>query len=253
MGWRSLRIGLDRPALLRRQLRALLLAAGGRDLSVMFPMVATVAEFRAARNLLEAEARRVRPAPRTLRIGTMLEVPALMWQLPELFAEVDFLSIGSNDLLQFTFAADRGTPAIANRYDLLSQPMFDVLEQVLCAARAARGGTAVPQDRGAPQVRGVPQGSGQPEAGGQPQGGGVPVSLCGEAAGRPLEALALVGLGVTTLSMPASGILPVKAMLAQLDLVSFRPVLAAIRRGGAGAASLREPIAAWAREHGLPV
>ena len=247
MGWRSLRIGLDRPALLRRQLRALLLAAGGRDLSVMFPMVATVAEFRAARNLLEAEARRVRPAPRTLRIGTMLEVPALMWQLPELLAEVDFLSIGSNDLLQFTFAADRGTPAIANRYDLLSQPMFDVLEQVLCAARAARRGTAAPHDRGAPQAEGVPQGSGQPE------GSGVPVSLCGEAAGRPLEALALVGLGITTLSMPASGILPVKAMLAQLDLVSFRPVLAAIRRGGAGAASLREPIAAWAREHGLPV
>jgi phosphotransferase system enzyme I (PtsP) len=263
MGWRSLRIGLDRPALLRRQLRALLLAAGGRDLSVMFPMVTTVAEFRAARNLLQAEARRVRPAPRTLRIGTMLEVPALMWQLPELLAEVDFLSIGSNDLLQFTFAADRGTPAIANRYDLLSQPMFDVLEQVLCAARAARGGTARPQagpqDTGAPQAAGALQGSGEPEGGGQPQGsgqpqgGGVPVSLCGEAAGRPLEALALIGLGITTLSMPASGILPVKAMLAQLDLVSFRPVLAAIRRGGAGAASLREPIAAWAREHGLPV
>jgi phosphotransferase system enzyme I (PtsP) len=182
-----------------------------------------------------------------------------MWQLPELLAEVDFLSIGSNDLLQFTFAADRGTPAIANRYDLLSQPMFDVLEQVICAARAARGGGAVPHDRGAPQSCGLLQGSGQPEGNGQadgsgqPQGSGVPVSLCGVAAGRPLEALALVGLGITTLSMPASGILPVKAMLAQLDLVSFRPVLAAIRRGGAGAASLREPIAAWAREHGLPV
>jgi len=223
MGWRSLRIGLDRPALLRRQLRALLLAAGGRDLSVMFPMVATVAEFRAARALLEAEARRVRPAPRTLRIGTMLEVPALMWQLPALLETVDFISIGSNDLMQFTFAADRGTPALANRYDLLSQPMFDLLEQVLSAAATARGGA------------------------------GVPVSLCGEAAARPLEALALIGLGVTTLSMPASGILPVKAMLAQLDLVSFRPVLAAIRRGGAAAASLREPIAGWAREHGLPV
>ena len=81
MGWRSLRIGLDRPALLRRQLRALLLAAGGRPLSVMFPMVATVAEFRAARALLLAEARRARPAPELLSIGTMLEVPALMWQL----------------------------------------------------------------------------------------------------------------------------------------------------------------------------
>ena len=108
MGWRSLRIGLDRPALLRRQLRALLLAAGGRPLSVMFPMVATVAEFRAARALLLAEARRVRPAPERLSIGTMLEVPALMWQLDELLREVDFVSVGSNDLLQFLFAADRG-------------------------------------------------------------------------------------------------------------------------------------------------
>ena len=223
MGWRSLRVGLDRPALLRRQLRALLLAAGGRDLAVMFPMVATVGEFRAARLLLEAEAKRVRPAPRDLRVGTMLEVPALMWQLRDLLAEVDFISVGSNDLLQFVFAADRGTPAIASRYDLLSQPMFDLLEEVLVAARAARGGQ------------------------------GVPVSLCGEAAGRPLEAMALVGLGITTLSMPASGILPVKAMLAQLDLAAFRPVLAAIRRAGSGSATLREPIATWARENGLPV
>jgi phosphotransferase system enzyme I (PtsP) len=110
MGWRSLRIGLDRPALLRRQLRALLLAAGGRRLTVMFPMVATVAEFRAARALLLAEAARVRPAPERLEIGTMLEIPALMWQLPELLREVDFISVGTNDLLQFLFAADRGTP-----------------------------------------------------------------------------------------------------------------------------------------------
>jgi len=273
MGWRSLRIGLDRPALLRRQLRALLLAAGGRDLSVMFPMVATVAEFRAARALLEAEAKRVRPAPRSLRVGSMLEIPALMWQLPELLEEVDFISIGSNDLLQFVFAADRGTPAIANRYDLLSQPMFDLLEQVLCAASTAGGGPghrraaglrhglAPARDGEAAKNEGLRQDTEQGTArtqcgttqGGVIQGGGVPVSLCGEAAGRPLEALALVGLGITSLSMPASGILPIKAMLAQLDLVSFRPVLAAIRRGGAGRASLREPIATWAREHGLPV
>ncbi len=123
MGWRSLRIGLDRPALLRRQLRALLLAAAGRPLTVMFPMVATVAEFRAARALLLAEARRVRPAPEHLSIGTMLEVPALMWQLDELLREVDFVSVGSNDLLQFLFAADRGAPALYSRYDLLSQPV----------------------------------------------------------------------------------------------------------------------------------
>lgn len=219
MGWRSLRVGLDRPALLRRQLRALLLAAGGRDLSVMFPMVATVAEFRAARALLRAEAARVRPAPARLSIGTMLEIPALMWQLDALLPEVDFISVGTNDLLQFLFAADRGTPGLAARYDLLSAPVLDLLAQLVEACGRA----------------------------------GVPLSVCGEHAGRPLEALAMVGLGITSLSMPASGVLPVKAALAALDLPALRNLLAALRRTRDGAASLREPIAAWAREHGLPV
>ncbi len=141
MGWRSLRVGLDRPALMRRQLRALLLAAQGRTLSVMFPMVATVAEFRAARGLLLAEAARVRPAPERLLIGSMIEVPALLWQLPALMAEADFVSIGSNDLMQFLFAADRGTPALAGRYDLLSPPVLDALDQ--CAATAAAAGVEV--------------------------------------------------------------------------------------------------------------
>ena len=217
MGWRSLRVGLDRPALLRRQLRALLLAAGGRPLSVMFPMVATVGEFRVAKTLLLAEAKRVRPSPERLTIGTMLEIPALMWQLPELLKEADFISVGSNDLMQFMFAADRGTPSLYERYDLLSQPVLDLLTQLVAAARAV----------------------------------GVPVSLCGEAASRPIEAMTLAALGITTLSMPASGILPVKALLAEVDLDAFRPVLAAIRRGGMNAGSLRDPIASWAREQGL--
>ena len=219
MGWRSLRIGLDRPALLRRQFRALLLAANGRPLSVMFPMVATAAEFRQAKALLMAEAARVRPMPERLSIGTMLEVPALMYQLPELLRETDFISIGSNDLLQFLFAADRGTPSLYGRYDILSQPMFNLLDQLLAAARAAN----------------------------------VPVSLCGEAASRPLEALAFAGLGLTNLSMPASGVLPVKALLAEVDLRAFRPVLASIRRSAHGVSSLRDPIATWAREHGMTV
>ncbi len=221
MGWRSLRVGLDRPAILRRQLRALLLAAAGRPLSVMFPMVATVAEFRAARALLVAETKRVHPAPERLQIGSMLEVPALMWQLDPLLAEVDFISVGSNDLMQFLFAADRGSATLAGRYDILSPPVLDLLEQLLAAAAAAK------------------------------KGAGVPVSLCGEAAGHPLEAMALVGLGMTTLSMPAAGILPVKAGLNRLDLRAFRPVLAAMRIGAKGAASLREPMIAWAREHDL--
>ncbi len=217
MGWRSLRIGLDRPAVMRRQLRALLLAAAGRPLSVMFPMVATVAEFRAARALLQAEAKRVRSPPARLEIGTMLEVPALMWQLPALLREVDFISVGSNDLLQFLFAADRGNPALSGRYDLLSPPVLDLFDELLKASGAA----------------------------------GVPVSLCGDAASHPLEALALVGLGFRSLSMAAPGVLPVKAMLSRVKLAEFRDVLGAVRRNASGEASLREPITSWAREHEL--
>ena len=216
MGWRSLRIGLDRPSLLRRQLRALLLAAGGRDLSVMFPMVATVAEFRAAKHLLLAEAAKVRPVHGRLMVGTMIEVPSLLFQLPALMREADFVSIGSNDLMQFLFAADRGTPALANRYDLLSSPALDVLDTVRQAAAEA----------------------------------GVELSVCGEHASRPLEAMVLAALGITTLSMPASSLLRIKAMMARVDLVELRGLLAALRRNDRGSASLREALATWAREHG---
>ncbi len=219
MGWRSLRVALDRPAVLRKQARALLLAADGRPLSVMFPMVATVAEFAAARAILLAEAERVRPAPQRLRIGTMLEVPALLWQLDELLKQVEFISVGTNDLLQFVFAADRGTPALAARYDVLAPGMVTLLDRLARHAEAA----------------------------------GVPLSICGEAAGRPLEAMTFAALGITSLSMAAGALPPVKEALAALDLAAFRPVLAAIRRSDAAAASLREPIATWAREHGIPV
>jgi phosphotransferase system enzyme I (PtsP) len=219
MGWRSIRIGLDRPAILRRQLRALLLGAQGRPLSIMFPMVATVEEFRAARDLLEAEAARVRPAPEQLEAGTMLEVPALLFQLPGLLAEADFVSVGTNDLMQFLFAADRGTPELADRYDTLSAPVLEMLERLVLACQEA----------------------------------GVPLSVCGEAAGKPLDALAFAAIGVTTLSMSGTSILPVKALLTAADLNTFRPILRELRRAGAAGGSIREPLLAWAREHNLPV
>jgi phosphotransferase system enzyme I (PtsP) len=217
MGWRSLRVGLDRPAILRRQLRALLLGAAGRPLSVMFPMVATLAEFRQAKSLLLAEAGRVPERPAELSIGTMLEVPALLWQLPELCREANFISIGSNDLVQFVFAADRGTPALAERYDLVSPPMLSLLESVSQAAAAT----------------------------------GVALSLCGEAAARKLDAAVLLALGIMTLSMSGSSVLEIKEFLTALDLTVFRPFLDNLRRSSAGYASLRDPIIAWARDHGL--
>jgi len=147
----------------------------------------------------------------------MLEVPALLWQLPELMHECDFISIGSNDLLQFVFAADRGTPALAERYDLLSPPMLSLLESVSHAAAETS----------------------------------VSLSLCGEAASRPLDAAVLLALGITTLSMSGGSVLAVKEALLTLDLEAFRPFLVGLRRSSAGYASLREPIEAWARDHGL--
>jgi phosphotransferase system enzyme I (PtsP) len=187
MGWRAIRMTLDRPALLRYQIRAMLAAAKGRDLNLMFPMVAEVAEFRTARALVDRELERLAKIgaepPRKVRVGSMLEVPALAFQLPALLASADFVSIGSNDLMQFLFASDRGNPRLGGRYDLLSPPMLNFLKGVSDAARAR----------------------------------GVPVTLCGEMAGRPLEAMALIGLGFRSLSMVPASIGPVKQMLLGLN------------------------------------
>ncbi len=149
----------------------------------------------------------------------MIEVPALLFQLTALMREADFVSVGSNDLMQFLFAADRGTPTLAHRYDLLSAPVLDALEQITQAA-AVRG---------------------------------VEVSVCGEHASRPLEAMVLAALGITTLSMPAPSLLRLKSVMAKVDLAALRAVLTTLRRSAAGPASFREPIASWAREHGVPV
>jgi len=219
MGWRAIRIALDRPAMLRQQLRAMMNAAAGRTLSVMFPMVTEIAEFDGCRRLLDLElrrqARRNISLPSEVRVGAMVEVPALLWQLPELLKETDFISVGTNDLVQFLYAADRGTPSLYDRYDFLSQPVLDILEKLITAANEAQ----------------------------------VPISVCGQAASKPLEALVLAALGIPTLSMPASGVLPMKAMFSGVDLSAFRKVLAAVRKGGTE--RLREPLAAWTREQGV--
>jgi phosphotransferase system enzyme I (PtsP) len=191
MGWRAIRIGLDRPALLRQQLRALIVAARGRDLNIMFPMVSSIDEFDAARRVLELELKRQiargHKRPGRMKVGVMLEVPALMFQLDALFKRIDFLSIGSNDLLQFVFAADRGNPRLADRYDVLSPAALRLFGEV--ARRAAKAK--------------------------------VPLSLCGEMAGRPLEAMALLGMGMRSLSMNPVSVAPVKAMVRSLDLTRF--------------------------------
>lgn len=219
MGWRSIRLSLDRPALFRRQLRAMLRAGKGRLLRVMFPMITTVEEFRSARRLLADEAARLgREGPEKWLAGAMLEVPALLWQLGPLLAAADFVSIGSNDLGQFLFAADRGSAPMAGRYDFLSAPMLAVLAGVAREAEAA----------------------------------GTPVGLCGEAASRPLEALAVAAMGIRSISMAPAAVPAVKAALAATDLGAFQAFLDGLRRVEAGGASMRGPITAWARDHGVP-
>ena len=221
MGWRAIRLSLDRPVLLRMQLRALLQAAAGRALYVMFPMVAEFAEFRAAKELLQREVRRLErlggPGPASVRVGTMFEVPSLVWQFDALLQEVDFLSIGSNDLMQFLFASDRGNPRLASRYDILSPAALSLLRDVVRRCDAA----------------------------------GVPVSLCGEAAGRPLEAMALIGLGLRSISMAAGSIGAVKMMVRSLDLPALEAHMAPLF--GSAEHSLRPQLAQFARDHGVAI
>jgi len=219
MGWRAIRIGLDRPAMLRQQLRALIRAAEARTLMVKFPMVAEVAELERARALIDMELARAakegRVFPKSIKIGVMLEVPALLWQLPTLCARIDFLSIGTNDLLQFLFACDRGNPRLAERYDPLSAPMLALLREVIASAQAA----------------------------------GVSLSMCGDMAGNPIEAMALIALGFRTLSMAATSIGPVKTMIRSLDVGEVADYLGEI--GSRPDHSLRPKLEAYARDHDI--
>ena len=219
MGWRAIRIGLDRPAMLREQLRALVRAAAGECLYVKFPMIAAVAELERARAILDMELERAaaegRTLPRSVKIGVMLEVPSLLWQLEALCARIDFLSLGTNDLAQFLFACDRGNPRLAERYDLLSAPMLALFREVVAKSRAAQ----------------------------------IPLSVCGEMAGNPLEAMALIALGFRTLSMAGTAIGPVKMMIRSLDVGRLESYLDEI--GGRPDHSLRSKLEAHARDHGV--
>jgi phosphotransferase system enzyme I (PtsP) len=216
MGWRAVRMGLDRPALLRLQLRALISAARGRDLRIMFPLIASVDEFRAARALVDEEVawalRRGRPEPRRLLVGAMIEAPSLVWHLDALLSMTDFVSVGTNDLMQYMFAADRGNPRVSDRYDPLSPPALRALKTICDACTET----------------------------------GTPVSVCGEMAGRPLEAFALVGLGFERLSMPPAGIGPVKRMVLSCDREAARRGLAPLLKGSSG--SVRNEVETLARK-----
>lgn len=221
LGWRAIRIGLDRPIMLRQQLRAMIQAASGRALYVMFPMIAEIAELDQARALLDLEVERARHAgaamPTQIRVGAMFEVPALYWQLHALLGRVDFLSVGSNDLAQFLFASDRGNPRLAERYDVLSPPMLACLRAIVDACDHAD----------------------------------VPITLCGEMAAHPLEAMALLGLGFRRLSMPSTAIPAVKAMVRSVSLGELTRYVE--RLASLSDHSVRDHLRAFARDHGVAI
>ncbi|WP_332812527.1 phosphoenolpyruvate--protein phosphotransferase [Sphingomonas sp.] len=223
LGWRAIRLTLDRPGLLRTQVRALLRAAGGGELRIMLPMVTQLDEISQAREIIDREVRHLsRHAyllPTTLKMGAMVEVPALLWQLDELMEAVDFVSVGSNDLFQFVMATDRGNALLSDRFDPLSVPFLRVLKQI--ADAGARANT--------------------------------PVTLCGELAGRPISAMTLVGLGYRSISMSPAAIGPVKAMLCELQVGRLEDMLGAALAAGGAFRNLRRDLQAFAAENGIPL
>lgn len=197
LGWRSIRFALDRRGLFRRQLRALIRAAAGRPLYIMFPMVTVASEFHAAKMLLDEEIAwakaRGRPVPLKLSVGAMLEAPSLAFELDALVGHADFISVGTNDLMQFFHAADRMVPDVSDRYDMIARPALTFLEQIAQRCEAL----------------------------------GLPLSVCGEAAGRPLEALAFMAMGYRSLSMSAGAVGPIKRMIRSMDLGAFSAAIKA--------------------------
>jgi phosphotransferase system, enzyme I, PtsP len=223
LGWRAIRLGLDRPALLRTQLRALLRAAAGRALKVMFPMIATVDEFDQAKELVERELTHLRrhghKLPDQVEVGSMVEVPSLLYQLDELLERVDFLSVGSNDLVQFLYAVDRGNPRVANRFDPLSAPVLRALKDIADKCREH----------------------------------GKPVTLCGELASQPIGALALAAIGYRSLSLTPSAMGPVKAMLLELDCRKAAAFLCPLVEKSTGAVPIRAQLQKFAADSGLQI
>lgn len=219
MGWRALRLALDREGLMKAQARALIEAGAGRTLNVMFPMVSEPWEFLQAKAIFEKQrewlAKRGHKLPDAIRYGAMIEVPALAEVLDILFPQVDFVSVGTNDLTQFLFAADRAHPKLALRYDWLSPAILRFLRRIARAANEA----------------------------------GVPLTVCGEMGGRPLESMALIGLGIDRLSITPAAVGPIKAMVRSLDHAALRTRLDELLAHPP--ADMRATLSDWAVEHSV--
>jgi len=209
MGWRAIRVGLDKPGILRMQLQALIRAAAGRPLSVMFPFIAQQDEFRIARAEMDkAIARETilgHPLPAKIEVGAMLETPGIAFAADSFFEEVDFISVGGNDLKQFFFAADRENELVRRRYDTLNISFLSYLEMVLARCKAT----------------------------------GTPISFCGEDAGRPIEALCLAAIGFRALSMRPASVGPVKHLLRRVSIAEVAGVIEKAREDGEQSARTR--------------
>jgi phosphotransferase system enzyme I (PtsP) len=221
IGWRSIRITLDRRAILRKQIRAFLRGAEGKVLNVMFPMISTISEFDDAKETLllelEKEAKKGNPVPRDVKIGVMMEVPSLVFQLDELVNKVDFISIGTNDMAQFVFACDRGNSKLTNRYDVLSSPFLNMLSMVVQKCNKA----------------------------------GVHCSVCGEMGGNPIEALALLGLGFRHLSMSGSSFGRVKKMVRSVNIEEITDYMTDIINSSRK--SIRPQLISYAYDHAIEI
>ncbi len=195
MGWRAIRVGLDKKGVMRMQLQALLRAAAGRPLTIMFPFIAQTEEFREARKILlatvEGERRLGHAVPFKLEVGAMLETPSMAFAPRQFFEECDFISIGGNDLKQFFYAADRENERVRRRYDTLNVSFLSIIRQIVERCEAA----------------------------------GTPLSFCGEDAGRPIEALCFAALGLRALSMRPASIGPVKSLIRRVNLTDLRNVI----------------------------
>jgi phosphotransferase system enzyme I (PtsP) len=223
MGYRSIRLGLDRPGLLRTQIRALLQAARGRPLKILVPMVTETFEFRQTKSVIAKEVERLRraghPVPSQIEVGAMVEVPSLLFELDQILPEADFVSIGSNDLVQFLTAADRANPRVSKNYDPIALPRLRAIRLVVDAA--ARHGK--------------------------------PVTMCGELAGRPMEALALMAIGMTKLSMGPASIGPIKELVLNVELKPIQDAVARALSDGANGVSIRELLTEWVDKQNLPM
>lgn len=221
LGWRAIRMSLDRPALFRTQARALMRAAAGRELSLMLPFIADVSELLGAKALIDKEVEHAKrhghELPSEMRIGVMVEIPAILYQLDQILPLVDFISVGSNDLLQFLFAADRENERVARRFDPLHPSALKVLREIATKAIAHK----------------------------------TDFALCGEMAGRPVDAMALIGLGFRSISMAPASVGPIKAMVLSLDTQKLAETLNGLVEGNCP--TIRRELTEFARKENIDI